>query len=74
VRELPTPIVGTYAYVNPVIAVALAATLLSERITTSMLIGGALIIAGVAVVVRYRSTRPGPSGRPGSGRSGRASD
>jgi drug/metabolite transporter (DMT)-like permease len=60
VRELPTPIVGTYAYVNPVIAVALAATLLSERITTGMLIGGGLIIAGVAVVVRYRSAAPSP--------------
>jgi drug/metabolite transporter (DMT)-like permease len=55
VRELPTPIVGTYAYVNPVIAVALAATLLSERITTAMLIGGSLIIVGVALVVLYRS-------------------
>jgi drug/metabolite transporter (DMT)-like permease len=54
VRELPTPIVGTYAYVNPVIAVALAATLLSERITTAMLIGGGLIIIGVALVVCFR--------------------
>jgi drug/metabolite transporter (DMT)-like permease len=60
VRELPTPIVGTYAYVNPVIAVALAATLLNEPITTSMLIGGILIIAGVALVVFYR---PSPSSR-----------
>jgi drug/metabolite transporter (DMT)-like permease len=58
VRELPTAIVGTYAYVNPAIAVALAATLLGEHVTTSMLIGGALTIAGVAVVVRFR---------PGSG-------
>jgi drug/metabolite transporter (DMT)-like permease len=55
VRELPTAIVGTYAYVNPVIAVALAAALLGEKITAGMLIGGCLIIAGVAAVVRYRS-------------------
>jgi drug/metabolite transporter (DMT)-like permease len=54
VRELPTAIVGTYAYVNPVIAVALAATLQGEKITAGMLIGGSLIIIGVAVVVRFR--------------------
>jgi drug/metabolite transporter (DMT)-like permease len=67
VRELPTPIVGTYAYVNPVIAVALAATLLNERITASMLIGGALIIVGVAVVVFFRSGRPGERGGEAGG-------
>jgi drug/metabolite transporter (DMT)-like permease len=55
VRELPTAIVGTYAYVNPVIAVALAATLLGEKITPGMLIGGSLIIVGVAAVVRFRA-------------------
>jgi drug/metabolite transporter (DMT)-like permease len=65
VRDLPTPIVGTYAYVNPVIAVALAATLLNEKITTSMLIGGGLIIAGVAVVVFYRSGRSGSASQAG---------
>jgi drug/metabolite transporter (DMT)-like permease len=55
VRELPTAIVGTYAYVNPVIAVALSATLLGEKITAGTLIGGCLIIVGVAAVVRYRA-------------------
>jgi drug/metabolite transporter (DMT)-like permease len=52
VRDLPTTTVATYAYVNPVIAVLLGATLLNERLTPSMLIGGALIVGAVVLVVR----------------------
>jgi drug/metabolite transporter (DMT)-like permease len=52
VRLLPTPTVATYAYVNPVIAVLLGVTILSERVTPVMLAGGALVVAAVALVVR----------------------
>jgi drug/metabolite transporter (DMT)-like permease len=52
VRALPTATVATYAYVNPVIAVLLGTTLLNERLTPSMLFGGALIVAAVVLVVR----------------------
>jgi drug/metabolite transporter (DMT)-like permease len=52
VRELPTATVATYAYVNPVIAVLLGTTLLNERLTTSMLAGGLLIVGAVVLVVR----------------------
>ncbi len=52
VRSLPTPTVATYAYVNPVVAVLLGATLLGEAVTPTMLIGGGLIIVAVALVVR----------------------
>ena len=55
VRTLPTPTVATYAYVNPVVAVILGATLLGERLTPMMLLGGGLIVAAVALVVRRRS-------------------
>lgn len=55
VRSLPTPTVATYAYVNPVVAVLLGATLLSETLTPTMLLGGGLIIVAVALVVRRRS-------------------
>jgi drug/metabolite transporter (DMT)-like permease len=54
VRTLPTPTVATYAYVNPVVAVILGATLLSERLTPMMLLGGGLIIVAVALVVRRK--------------------
>lgn len=39
--------VGTYAYVNPVVAVVLGAWLLGEPITAGLLLGGALILGAV---------------------------
>ena len=57
VRMLPTPIVATYAYVNPVVAVLLGTWLLNEKLTPAMLLGGALIVAAVALVVRRQPAR-----------------
>ena len=51
-QHAPISRVATYAYVNPVVAVVLAAILLGERITPTTIIGGAVIIASVAVVIR----------------------
>jgi drug/metabolite transporter (DMT)-like permease len=47
--ELPATTVGTYAYVNPVVAVALGALVLDEPLTRSLLAGGLLIVASVAL-------------------------
>lgn len=57
VRTLPFTVVTTYAYVNPVIAVLLGRVVLSERITSSTLLGMILILAGVAGVFRHRAGR-----------------
>ncbi len=46
-NELPARIVGTYAYVNPVVAVALGALILKEPLSSSLLVGGALILVAV---------------------------
>lgn len=51
-KLLPTRVVMTYAYVNPVIAVALGWLLLSEPVTWITVAGTALIIAGVWGVFR----------------------
>lgn len=51
-RNAPTSLVSTYAYVNPVIAVALGAALLGEEITFQMLAAGATIVVSVALIVR----------------------
>jgi drug/metabolite transporter (DMT)-like permease len=59
-NELPASTVGTYAYVNPVVAVALGALFLGERLTPGLLAGGVLIL--VAVVLTTRS-RPAPAAR-----------
>ncbi|WP_433249276.1 EamA family transporter [Streptosporangium sp. CA-135522] len=47
----PISLVSTYAYVNPVVAVALGALVLSEPVTSSMLAAGLVIVIGVALVV-----------------------
>jgi drug/metabolite transporter (DMT)-like permease len=52
IRALPTKVVATYAYVNPVIAVLLGALILGERLTPATFGGGALIVGAVVLVVR----------------------
>ena len=53
-KTLPTTLVMTYSYVNPVIAVFLGWLLLSEPVTTYTLAGTMLIIAGVYGVFREK--------------------
>jgi drug/metabolite transporter (DMT)-like permease len=50
-RNAPISRVATYAYVNPVVAIFLGWILLSEQITSAIVIGAALIVASVALVV-----------------------
>ncbi|MBA3304975.1 MAG: EamA family transporter, partial [Thermoleophilaceae bacterium] len=54
-QNAPISTVATYAYVNPVIAVALGALVLSEEITLTVLVGTVAIVASVAAVVRRES-------------------
>ena len=54
-RRLPTATVSTYAYVNPVIAVGLGALLLGERLTPLTLLGGAVVLASVALLLVSRA-------------------
>jgi drug/metabolite transporter (DMT)-like permease len=61
-HELPASSVGTYAYVNPVVAVALGAFLLHEPVSLGLLAGAAMIL--VAVLLTTLSSRS-RSGRPG---------
>jgi drug/metabolite transporter (DMT)-like permease len=51
---LPSSVVMTYAYVNPVFAAVLGWLLLDEAITWRVVAGGALVLAGVAGVFRER--------------------
>ena len=46
-NELPVTTVGTYAYVNPVVAVALGALILKEPLSSGLLVGGTLILIAV---------------------------
>jgi drug/metabolite transporter (DMT)-like permease len=58
----PIPLVSTYAYVNPVVAVTLGALLLAEPVTPAVVGGGTVTVLGVLLVVR--------SERPGTARGG----
>jgi drug/metabolite transporter (DMT)-like permease len=76
----PISLVGTYAYVNPTVAVLLGAVVLGEQVTWATVIGGAIIVTGVGLVVSTES-RGGPPAPPratrgapvssGNGRGGR---
>ncbi|MCP3820735.1 EamA family transporter [Streptomyces sp. A3M-1-3] len=47
----PLSLVSTYAYVNPVVAVLLGSLILNEHLTWPIAVGGAVVVAGVCVIV-----------------------
>jgi drug/metabolite transporter (DMT)-like permease len=56
--------VSSYAYVNPVIALAIGAVLAGERLTLLQIAGVLLVLAGVFATLRGRGTvQPAPSER-----------
>jgi drug/metabolite transporter (DMT)-like permease len=61
-RAAPTTLVSTYAYVNPVVAVALGAAVENEPITARTVVAGGMILAAVALIVSGRSA-PAPAPR-----------
>jgi drug/metabolite transporter (DMT)-like permease len=54
VRNAPTPLAMSYAYVNPVLAVLLGAVAGGELVGPSVLVAGALVTCGVVLIVRAR--------------------
>ncbi|PZF84473.1 EamA family transporter [Jiangella anatolica] len=67
----PLSLVGTYAYVNPVVAVLLGWAILSEPVTSIVLIGGALVVGGVVLVVNgeRRTSVQSPPADPAADRA-----
>jgi drug/metabolite transporter (DMT)-like permease len=64
-RRAPLPLIATYAFVNPVVAVFLGWLVLQERVTPLQVIAGAVIVVGVGLIVAARSrmtrVRPAPA-------------
>ena len=54
-RVAPFGLVSTYAYVNPVVAVLAGSFILSEPISAQLIAGGAVVVAGVAIMVTARN-------------------
>jgi drug/metabolite transporter (DMT)-like permease len=55
-RSAPTSLVSTYAYVNPIVAVALAWLILDESVTLQMVAAGAAVLVSVAMILRSSRT------------------
>ncbi|WP_082119831.1 EamA family transporter [Saccharothrix sp. ST-888] len=51
-QSAPLPLVATYAYVNPVVAVFLGWLVLAEPLSLPIALGGAIVVGGVFLVVR----------------------
>lgn len=62
-QNVPLSTVTTYAYVNPVIAVALGWAFLSEAVTATTLAGAALIVVAVALTLRQAPPAAPPDQR-----------
>lgn len=50
-RVAPTPLVATYAFVNPTVAVVLGSIILNEALTARTLVAGAIIVISVSLIV-----------------------
>ncbi|MBK5256501.1 MAG: EamA family transporter [Vicinamibacteria bacterium] len=57
-HTLPSHIVGTYAYVNPLVAVIFGRILFAETLSSQTMLGGALILAAVFVTSIPGSSPP----------------
>lgn len=53
-RHAPLSLIGTYTYVNPIVAVALGAVFLGEGVSPRTLIAAAVIVGAVAMIVTAR--------------------
>jgi drug/metabolite transporter (DMT)-like permease len=65
-RVAPLPLIATYAYINPIVAVILGAIVLREPIEPRTLVAGAVIVIAVAVIVTSRGRMTAPRGRAAS--------
>ncbi|MEU8622625.1 EamA family transporter [Streptomyces sp. NPDC048623] len=57
IQTAPISLVATYAYVNPVVAVALGALILDEALTWPIVLGGVIVVAGVCLIVSTERRR-----------------
>lgn len=56
-HSAPLSLVATYAYVNPVVAVLLGALILNEELSWPIALGGAVVVAGVCLIVSTERRR-----------------
>jgi drug/metabolite transporter (DMT)-like permease len=62
-RVAPTPLVATYAYVNPLIAIFLGNLLANETLTARILIAALIVLSSVALINTSRAAAPRDTAR-----------
>jgi len=62
-RKMPASKAGTYAYVNPIVAVILGALILSEPVSPNMLISATIILGGVLLVQVSKASAARPKNK-----------
>ena len=60
-RNAPTPLVATYAYVNPIVAIFLGSLLADEPLTPRVLLAAAIILTAVVLTTTARTSAPRPA-------------
>jgi drug/metabolite transporter (DMT)-like permease len=60
-RNAPTPLVATYAYVNPLIAIFIGNLLADEALTPRLVIAALIIVSAVALINTGRARSPRPA-------------
>jgi drug/metabolite transporter (DMT)-like permease len=63
-KNAPTPLLSTYAYVNPVIAVGLGWALAGEQLGERELVAGLVVLASVALILLARQPARAPEPKP----------
>jgi drug/metabolite transporter (DMT)-like permease len=60
-RVAPLPLIATYAYVNPIVAVFLGWVVLSEPLTPRTIVAGGVIVFAVALIITARGRMRQPT-------------
>lgn len=68
-KVAPLPLIATYAYVNPIVAVILGAVVLQEPITPRILVAGAVIVFAVALIITARGRLADSRGQAAAARA-----
>jgi drug/metabolite transporter (DMT)-like permease len=63
-RIAPLPLIATYAYVNPIVAVILGWLVLAEPLTPRTVVAGAVIVFAVALIITARGRMRAPVDAP----------
>jgi drug/metabolite transporter (DMT)-like permease len=72
-RNASVSMIGTYAYVNPIVAVLLGTLFLGEALTWQTIVGGGVVVLAVALIVSAparprKRVEPRPAAVPARGR------